>query len=117
MLKRRTPLRRGGPMKRRTRIASVNRKRKAASRAARFGEQADRCRISPCVVCGRTPCDPHHEPTVARGGLDENTLPLCREHHDERHSRGRVAFEAKWGIDLVHETQVMAALVSGNAPA
>lgn len=120
-IKRKTPLRRA-MLKRR------NEARAEKRRAERFGEQADACRRMPCAVCltrnaGPKPervgdwlrgylradllegvayfqTDPHHEPTRAAGGKDKDTVPLCREHHDERHRIGRKAFEEKHGVDL-----------------
>lgn len=47
----------------------------------------------PCLICGRTPCDPHHV-KFAEGAMmgrkvsDEFTVPLCRLHHRELHWRG-----------------------------
>ena len=41
-----------------------------------------------CLVCGRSPCDPHHHPVrVSHGGKDslDNMVPLCREHHRAFH--------------------------------
>ncbi|MGY4615471.1 hypothetical protein ACVWZ4_000698 [Bradyrhizobium sp. USDA 4472] len=43
-----------------------------------------------CLVCQRTPCDPHHlkfaQPrTLGRKVSDEFTVPLCRAHHHELH--------------------------------
>jgi len=50
----------------------------------------------PCVICGKSPCDPHHEP-LGKGGLaikcpDSQCLPLCHPHHVERHNKGRETF-------------------------
>jgi hypothetical protein len=59
----------------------------------------------PCLVCGRTPSDPHHlrftQPrALGRKVSDEFTVPLCRGHHREVH---RCPDEAAWwtaaGID------------------
>ena len=52
----------------------------------------------PCLVCGRTPSDPHHlrfaQPRAfGRRVSDEFTVPLCRTHHRELHRRGD---EAAW---------------------
>ena len=52
----------------------------------------------PCIVCGRTPADPHHlrfaQPrALGRKVSDEFTVPICRVHHDELHKRGD---EAAW---------------------
>jgi ERF superfamily len=52
----------------------------------------------PCLVCGRSPADPHHlrfaQPrALGRKVSDEFTVPLCRAHHRELHRRGN---EAAW---------------------
>jgi hypothetical protein len=44
----------------------------------------------PCLVCGRSPADPHHlrfaQPrALGRKVSDEFTVPLCRVHHRELH--------------------------------
>jgi hypothetical protein len=58
----------------------------------------------PCVVCGRTPADPHHlrfaQPrALGRKVSDEFTIPLCRLHHNELHRYGD---EVSWwaGVDV-----------------
>jgi ERF superfamily len=59
----------------------------------------------PCLVCGRTPSDPHHikfaeQPAMGRKVSDRFTVPICRLHHRELHRRGN---ERAWwqtrGID------------------
>jgi hypothetical protein len=52
----------------------------------------------PCLVCGRTPSDPHHlrfaqHRALGRKVSDEFTVPLCRGHHREVH---RCGDEAAW---------------------
>ena len=52
----------------------------------------------PCLICGRTPSDPHHlrftQPrALGRKVSDEFTVPLCRGHHREVHRSGD---EAAW---------------------
>jgi hypothetical protein len=47
----------------------------------------------PCLVCGRTPSDPHHlryaQPrALGRKASDEFVVPLCRMHHREVHRAG-----------------------------
>jgi ERF superfamily len=47
----------------------------------------------PCVVCGRTPSDPHHlrftQPRALGNKVsDEYTVPLCRIHHRAAHKAG-----------------------------
>jgi ERF superfamily len=53
-----------------------------------------------CLVCGRTPSDPHHLTFVQSRALghrvsDEFTVPVCRVHHRELHRQGDEA--AWWG--------------------
>src|SRR5262249_21929402 len=57
----------------------------------------------PCLVCGRTPSDPHHLTFMQSRALghrvsDEFTVPVCRVHHRELHRQGN---EAAWW-DKVH---------------
>jgi hypothetical protein len=52
----------------------------------------------PCLICGRTPSDPHHlrfaqHRALGRKVSDEFTVPLCRGHHREVH---RCGDEATW---------------------
>lgn len=50
----------------------------------------------PCVVCGATPIEVHHEPHRSQGGSDYDTVPLCKFHHDCLHQKadsGRFAEE------------------------
>jgi hypothetical protein len=63
----------------------------------------------PCLVCGRTPTDPHHlrfaQPrALARRVSDEFTVPLCRVHHRELHRQGDEA--AWWGKLSIDPVQV-----------
>jgi len=56
----------------------------------------------PCLVCGRTPSDPHHVRFAQHKGIglkvsDEFTVPLCRAHHRELH---RSAQEVEWWTRL-----------------
>jgi hypothetical protein len=61
----------------------------------------------PCLVCGRTPSDPHHlrfvQPyALGRRVSDEFTVPLCRVHHRDLHRQGdEVAWWARTFIDPV----------------
>jgi hypothetical protein len=59
----------------------------------------------PCLVCGRTPSDPHHikfaeQSAMGRKVSDRFTVPICRLHHRELHRRGneRAWWESQ-GID------------------
>ena len=59
----------------------------------------------PCLICGRTPSDPHHlrfaqHRALGRKVSDEFTVPLCRGHHREVHRCGdEAAWWQKVGID------------------
>lgn len=97
---RRTPLRRSR-LERRTGIKPMNRARLAARHAKAFGAQAARCRHAFCAACGWGPCDPHHVIPRSRGGLDADTVPLCRVCHSTLHTIGAESFEALWGVDLM----------------
>jgi hypothetical protein len=49
--------------------------------------------VQPCLICHRSPCDPHHlkfaQPrSLGRKVSDEFTVPLCREHHRQLHRHG-----------------------------
>jgi hypothetical protein len=52
----------------------------------------------PCLVCGRTPCDPHHikfaeQRAMGRKVSDRFSVPLCRLRHRELYRRGN---ERSW---------------------
>jgi hypothetical protein len=61
----------------------------------------------PCLVCGRTPSDPHHlrfvQPyALGRRVSDEFTVPVCRVHHRDLHRQGdEAAWWGKLSIDPV----------------
>ncbi len=49
--------------------------------------------------------DAHHEKRGSQRGMggdkpDDEAVPLCRRHHDQRHTKGPWWFRAKHGIDL-----------------
>jgi hypothetical protein len=61
----------------------------------------------PCLVCGRTPSDPHHikfaeQRAMGRKVSDRFTVPICRLHHRELHRCGneRAWWESQ-GIDAL----------------
>lgn len=108
-------------MRQRKPLPKVNRARLKKRRATQFGPQAKACRLLPCCVCTSRAVfwhavkvlaanpdadwprvsDPHHEKTRGAGGLDEHTIPLCRDHHIERGAATREDFERRHGgIDL-----------------
>ena len=56
----------------------------------------------PCLICGRSPADPHHLRSAQPRALslkssDQYVVPLCRLHHDEAHRHGD---ETKWWKSL-----------------
>jgi len=59
----------------------------------------------PCLVCGRTPSDPHHikfaeQQAMGRKVSDRFTVPICRLHHRELHRCGNErAWWQKQGMD------------------
>lgn len=81
------------------------RSRPDPERWAKFGAQARRCHALPCVACvwqrrvQTTTTEAHHEPPLAHGGRDRDTVPLCKSHHDERHAKGP-GWWAALGLDL-----------------
>ena len=62
-----------------------------------------------CLVCGVSPVDPDHQEHLRMGGenkgglKDFSCLPLCRQHHRERHAIGSYQFEKKHSINLWKE--------------
>lgn len=90
-------------------LPRVNRERQARRTPIRFGEQAERCRREPCACCGlRGQSQPHHWPTVAAGGTDRDTAPLCPACHDAFHLAGSPeAFLASHGCDLYAAIEAM----------
>jgi hypothetical protein len=75
-------------------------RRRLVAKTIRLRDRDHRKFISrqPCLICGRTPTDPHHlrfaQPrALGRKVSDEFTVPLCRLHHRELHRTGD---EAAW---------------------
>lgn len=71
-----------------------------AKRKRDFGERAIEIRRMPCLVCGATPSDSHHEPPRSLGGTSKDQIPLCRRHHRVRHDIGPTRFYTRYEIDL-----------------
>ena len=63
--------------------------------------------LQPCLLCGRTPSDPHHLRfaqlrALARKTSDEFVVPLCRTHHRQNHQVGdEVSWWERSGIDPI----------------
>src|SRR5271170_7973703 len=71
-----------------------------AAKTIRLRDKEHRKFVSrqPCIVCGRSPAEPHHlrfaQPrALGRKVSDEFTVPICRLHHRELHRSGD---EAAW---------------------
>ena len=78
---------------------------RASGKTVRLRDKEHRKFVSrqACLVCGRTPSDPHHLTFMQPRALghrvsDEFTVPVCRVHHRELHRQGD---EAAWW-DKVH---------------
>jgi hypothetical protein len=85
----------------------------------------------PCLICGRTPSDPHHikfaeQRAMGRKVSDRFSVPICRLHHRELHRRGNErAWWQRRGIDPLevaatlwartHAVEQTAADVEGEA--
>ena len=116
----RSPLKRTGELKRSSlartgRVNPVNRTRKNKLREECFGKQAQLCRESECCVpsCGWIPYEghpthPHHWPTVARGGKDSDTSPLCWFHHQCFHEQGCRSFGETLVVDVIEVSRLLA---------
>jgi hypothetical protein len=61
--------------------------------------------LQPCLLCGRSPSDPHHlrfaqSRAMGRKTSDEFVVPLCRAHHSQNHQVGdEVSWWKQNGID------------------
>lgn len=106
----RSPLRRSGPPRRRTRLtrrkrlAPVNRERRAREFAKAFNDPGFVAWVHSlgCSVpgCWRTDIEAAHvEKPRSRGGVWTGVAPLCARHHDAQEKRTD-AFNADHGIDL-----------------
>lgn len=108
----RTPLKRDTPKARQwlrgSKLATALRRTKLKAKGRRatekherdFGDRAVEVRRMPCLVCGTTPSDAHHEPPRSLGGTSKDLVPLCRRHHNVRHQIGPTRFYERYGIDL-----------------
>jgi hypothetical protein len=104
----RTPLKRGKPPRRKTRVKARNAKR-GGHRFPHNVDEAyrDYIRALPCVarsIAYRTHCFGRvvcaHLKTRGSGGLDRgNTVPLCVRHHAEQEGN-TAGFNERYGLDL-----------------
>lgn len=105
-IERRTPLKRGAPPERRTRLRPVSKKREKVNRARRelvagLLAQRPRCEARDLIFvvddkhrCNLWSCDIHEVVTRARGGsiLDpDNCRAICRACHDWIHDHPKQA--------------------------
>jgi hypothetical protein len=106
-------------LSRSTRLAPVNRERRAAAYARNFGPRADAIRAMPCAVAAVahrvrpdwSPCwlavEAAHSKARKMGGCGSGNRwqwPACRGHHEEAgefRTSKRAAFVAKYEIDPV----------------
>jgi hypothetical protein len=102
-----------------------------AAKTVRLRDKDHRKFVSsqPCLVCGRSPADPHHlrfaQPrALGRKVSDEFIVPVCRVHHRELHRHGdEAAWWQKTKIDPLpiarrlwqHAANGTAAAVDGDA--
>jgi len=100
-IERHTPLRQGKP------LARVNPARKKKLHEKQFGNYAELVRSLPCVVCDRSPCDPHHVRSRGAGGDKSDLCPLCRRCHALLHTMGRESFEHRFQLDLEAEAATL----------
>lgn len=107
-----TGLKRGTQRLKRTPL-KVRGRKSAEKRERDFGERAVAVRRLLCVVCGATPCDPHHEPPRSLGGTSKDLVPLCHRHHLVRHQIGPTRFTERYHVDLLAEA---ARVDSGSNP-
>ena len=85
-------------------VRTVNPERRSAEFVRCYGSE-DRVafvRNSPCVVCGKRPCENVHIATggMGRKGDAETIVPMCSADHHELHSIGVRTFETKHSISL-----------------
>jgi len=114
-MKRKTPLRpRQGPQKARGRWdkgkppSKATKARREARRRKRWALQFHSeefvrfVQSLPCVSCGHTPSEAHHDPPRSCGGTWLDVSPLCHDCHtlgpESRHRAGRDTFWARVGL-------------------
>ncbi len=75
----------------------------------------------PCLLCGRSPSDPHHlrfaQPrALGRKTSDEFVVPLCRAHHRQNHQVGdEISWWKRSGIDPLSAANKLWAFTRGTA--
>lgn len=108
-MKRSTPLRRTGglrrtgPPKRKTSLRAVNSSRRAERFERDFGsaERLAWVQALPCATCpAGPPCQASHVRSRGAGGSADDVIPQCVRCHAELHQVGRRTFEARHGVEL-----------------
>jgi hypothetical protein len=128
-LQRKTPMKRGGPLRRKTWLTPVNRKRRKKMHERNFGERAKLVREMPCLAAPKDwsfdehngherqcswPIQAAHVKARGMGGCGgdrRQLVPLCAKHHaeaGERNTSQRAAFEERHGLDLQAEARRIA---------
>jgi len=111
---------RGAPTGR-PRMKSRNAKRKGHAFPKNVDESyREWIRGRQCLIAGRAPlwvslhnrCEGRvqvaHVRSRGAGGADhENVLPLCALHHHEQHTIGKLSFEARYGLALRDEAELL----------
>jgi hypothetical protein len=112
-------MKRGKPLRRRTRIKATNPERRKRAFARNFGTRGEAVRAMGCLAAGvwgsadEAGCYDSTQAchSIARGmggakGDRRNLVPLCGRHHSESGERGtsqRAEFERVHGLDLQAE--------------
>jgi len=115
----RTPLKRGQPLRRSGRLQRTQLKAKGKrtkkSGGHLFPKLVDRryrawIRGFPCCLnhIGFQSSDAAHVRSRGAGGADRaNLVPLCRSHHMEQHRIGTWSFQQRYGRDLAAEAKAL----------
>ena len=60
-----------------------------------------------CICYTKVPVDPHHLISIGMGGNRKkqnvrhySCIPLCRKHHQDYHTKGRISFEKYHNVNL-----------------
>lgn len=97
----RTPIRRTTPLRRSSRLAPRNAKRKSERWTRQFGspERVAFVRSLCCVAClNFGEIENHHITSRGAGGVATDIVPLCQTCHRAWHKQGRRTFCARWEI-------------------
>lgn len=114
-------MKRGGYLRRKTRLRQVNPERRRRVSLEAFGDpltgQATLARSLPCCACGLVGwSEAAHVTGRGAGGKTKDIAPLCGPRidqgeegcHRESHRIGIKTFEAKWGVDLARVAREVA---------